>query len=223
MSVRDQPGPRHHPLAVWTGGELIVLGGVVDSSRDSTKNGGRYQLSTDSWTPTSTNNAPPYVGFRVGGAWTGRELLLFGGHVGSAPTEDSMFAYRPPSLYEHDELPDDWQQQHFGEENPIGLPEEDADHDGQNNLFEYVVGTNPAGNASRFNFTIASEGQSMRLSFGPRLPDRTYVVEAADKFYLDRFKPLADGTLSDDGDRRIVEVNLSNQPLRFFRVRIDKP
>jgi len=35
------------------------------------------------------------------------------------------------------------------------------------------------------------------------------VVEAADKFDFDRFKPLADGTIIDDGDRRIVEVNLS--------------
>jgi len=34
----------------------------------------------------------------------------------------------------------------------------DADHDGQNNLFEYVVSTHPTGSESLFNFTIASEG-----------------------------------------------------------------
>ena len=39
------------------------------------------------------------------------------------------------------------------------------------------------------------------------------MVEAADKLAPNRFKPLSNGTIIDDGDRRIVEVNFSNQPL----------
>ena len=42
--------------AVWTGSEMIVWGGANVSSDLNT--GGRYNPTTDSWTATSTTNAP---------------------------------------------------------------------------------------------------------------------------------------------------------------------
>ncbi len=43
--------------AVWTGSEMIVWGGVHCVCRVM-NTGGRYNPSTDSWTATSTTNAP---------------------------------------------------------------------------------------------------------------------------------------------------------------------
>ena len=42
--------------AVWTGSEMIVWGGIEFSLYLNT--GGRYNPATDSWTATSTTNAP---------------------------------------------------------------------------------------------------------------------------------------------------------------------
>ena len=47
--------PSYH-TAVWTGSEMIVWGGVMLAAYLNT--GGRYNPSTDSWTATSTTNAP---------------------------------------------------------------------------------------------------------------------------------------------------------------------
>ena len=48
--------PRSH-TAVWTGSEMIVWGGGV-AAATYLNTGGRYNPSTDSWTATSTTNAP---------------------------------------------------------------------------------------------------------------------------------------------------------------------
>ena len=48
--------PETYHTAVWTGTEMIVWGGINGSSYLNT--GGRYNPGTDSWTATSTTNAP---------------------------------------------------------------------------------------------------------------------------------------------------------------------
>ena len=53
--------------------------------------------------------------------------------------------------YASDGLPDDWQVQYFGENNPNAAPSADPDGDGQNNAYEYVVGTVPSNAASHFS------------------------------------------------------------------------
>ena len=50
--------PKHH-TAVWTGSEMIVWGGSdFDLTVTVFNTGGRYNPNTDSWTATSTTNAP---------------------------------------------------------------------------------------------------------------------------------------------------------------------
>ena len=61
QTVGQPPAPPMRPLreshtAVWTGSEMIVWGGF-DCSGDL-NTGGRYNPGTDSWTATSTTNAP---------------------------------------------------------------------------------------------------------------------------------------------------------------------
>ena len=77
---------------------MIVWGGVSVPLWDT---GGRYNPSTDSWTATSTTNAP--VGRDVHTAvWTGSEMIVWGGLGGgisfSTPAGDTarLRRVRPP-------------------------------------------------------------------------------------------------------------------------------
>ena len=56
---------------------MIVWGGC-DGSRRYLNTGGRYNPDTDSWTATSTTNAPAA---RAGhtAVWTGNEMIVWGG------------------------------------------------------------------------------------------------------------------------------------------------
>jgi hypothetical protein len=67
--------------AVWTGSEMVVWGGEDARSENGYSApaiGARYWPATDTWKPTSTNGNP---GARAGAlaAWTGTEMLLWGG------------------------------------------------------------------------------------------------------------------------------------------------
>ena len=59
---------------------MIVWGGIDFSSVLNT--GGRYNPSTDSWTATSTTNAPSAREVHTG-VWTGSEMIVWGGVDGS--------------------------------------------------------------------------------------------------------------------------------------------
>jgi hypothetical protein len=78
-STTNAPEGRAQHTAVWTGigSEMIVWGGFNGSINVNT--GGRYDPSTDSWTPTSTTNAPPGRA-RHTAVWTGSEMIVWGGY-----------------------------------------------------------------------------------------------------------------------------------------------
>ena len=78
-SVRtsNTPDGRAGHTAVWTGSEMIVWGGVLNSTFE-TNSGGRYDPALDTWTPTSAANAPE--GRQAYTAvWTGTEMIVWGG------------------------------------------------------------------------------------------------------------------------------------------------
>src|SRR5262249_9123479 len=52
-STTDAPSARSAHTAVWTGSEMIVWGGR-DGQFNLLNTGGRYNPTTDTWTPTST-------------------------------------------------------------------------------------------------------------------------------------------------------------------------
>ena len=64
--------------AVWTGSEMIVWGGQFDV-RHFLNTGGRYDPGTDSWTATSTANAPDCAEQFHTAVWTGSEMIVWGG------------------------------------------------------------------------------------------------------------------------------------------------
>ena len=74
------PSGRVMPTAVWTGSEMIVWGGYnYDGSHHFLNTGGRYNPATDSWTATSTANAPSGRWLHTA-VWTGSEMIVWGGY-----------------------------------------------------------------------------------------------------------------------------------------------
>src|SRR5262249_22132602 len=72
------PFKRSDHTAVWTGTEMIVWGGAYTGATMYPNTGGRYNPSTDSWTTTSTVNAPSGRQDHVA-VWTGSEMIVWGG------------------------------------------------------------------------------------------------------------------------------------------------
>ena len=99
-STATAPSGRESHTAVWTGNEMIVWGGLGCGSNCRLNTGARYNPSTDSWTATSTTNAPSA---RAGhtALWAGSEIIVWGGsdqtnllHTGGrySPTTNSWTA-----------------------------------------------------------------------------------------------------------------------------------
>ena len=76
-STTNAPIGRERHTAVWTGGEMIVWGGVDETFSDC-NTGGRYNPSTDSWVATSLANAPSPRDSQTA-VWTGRQMIVWGG------------------------------------------------------------------------------------------------------------------------------------------------
>jgi N-acetylneuraminic acid mutarotase len=68
---------------IWTGTEMIVWGGAGNTLNDSYGDGARYNPATDTWTPMNNTGAPSARN-RMALAWTGKELVVFGGATGHA-------------------------------------------------------------------------------------------------------------------------------------------
>src|SRR5437773_9119096 len=77
-STTNAPAGRSYHTAVWTGSEMIVWGGDGSASFNSLNTGGRYNPGTDSWTATSTINAPAGRRYHTA-VWTGSEMIVWGG------------------------------------------------------------------------------------------------------------------------------------------------
>src|SRR5439155_1608499 len=80
-STVNAPTGRYGPTAVWTGSEMIIWGGAASAGPSRFNTGGRYNPATNSWTATSTTNAPSA---RAGhtAVWTGTEMIIWGGDDG---------------------------------------------------------------------------------------------------------------------------------------------
>lgn len=85
-STTNAPSARQSHKAVWTGtgGVMIVWGGTPDDVT-TLNTGGRYNPTTDSWTATSTTNAPSarYLHTAV---WTGSQMIVWGGRSSNSAT-----------------------------------------------------------------------------------------------------------------------------------------
>ena len=77
-NLTGAPDGRVSHTAVWTGSEMIVWGGDNCFLSCDVNTGGQYNPSTDSWTATSTTNAPDGRHSHTA-VWTGTEMIVWGG------------------------------------------------------------------------------------------------------------------------------------------------
>jgi N-acetylneuraminic acid mutarotase len=112
-STTNAPSARYLHTAVWTGGEMIVWGGSPDGGSSYLNTGGRYNPSSDSWTATTTTNAPDGRAYHTA-VLTGSQMIVWGGWIGSSdvntggrynPSTDSWAATSttnaPDARYSH--------------------------------------------------------------------------------------------------------------------------
>lgn len=78
ISTNGTPTKRSLHSAVWTGSEMIVWGGWSVETDSSFNDGARYNPTTDTWMPITTNNAPASR-YRHSVVWTGSEMIIMGG------------------------------------------------------------------------------------------------------------------------------------------------
>ena len=86
-SANNAPSERKYHTAVWTGSEMIIWGGYYfDGTNPYWYNtGGKYNPASDSWTITSTVNAPSARYSHIA-VWTGTEMIIWGGDSGHLNT-----------------------------------------------------------------------------------------------------------------------------------------
>lgn len=128
--------------------------------------------------------------------------------------------------YAADGLPDEWQIEHFGNDNPNAAPQKDVFGAGQTNFFKYVAGLDPADRTSVFRVAVQPvSGQPGRkqIVFGPVLPDRTYTVVFKSNLTESTWTPLTGATQSDNGRQRTVTDPDAGGKAKFYRVQIGKP
>jgi N-acetylneuraminic acid mutarotase len=89
------PDPRSQHVAVWTGSEMIYWGGVNGATNVPRNTGGRYIPATDSWATVSTGANVPDARFGHSAAWTGTEMIVWGGQGLTQDSINSGARYNP--------------------------------------------------------------------------------------------------------------------------------
>ena len=97
IRITDVGQPEAGKALEWTGSQLLVWGGT-NSQGEVSNHGGRYRPSTsfnaNTWVPISTASSPVDT-MSVGSAWTGREMIVWGGRDGLG--SDKGYRYDPIS------------------------------------------------------------------------------------------------------------------------------
>lgn len=125
--------------------------------------------------------------------------------------------------YAGDGLPDAWQHQYFGEDHPLAGPLDDADHDGDTNLFEYNAGLIPSDPASVFHFSfVPADGPGVRISLHPVLAGHNYTLQSSPDLSAGIWNDVPNVTLNDAGDTRTVTDPVPGTLRRYYRVAVSR-
>ena len=73
--------PRKDFTAVWTGDAMILFGGRTQEEKAAYEDGARYSLATDAWSLLPQDPQSKGGRWNHSAVWTGREMLVFGGHL----------------------------------------------------------------------------------------------------------------------------------------------
>jgi len=129
--------------------------------------------------------------------------------------------------YAGDGIPDSWQAQYFGLNNPNAASTADPDGTGQNNVFKYVAGLDPTNPASIFVLKIASvNGQpnEKNLIFHPIVGGRTYTVQFSTNLVSAAYTNLTgfSGPQTNVNEVTVTDLDATT-PARFYRIDINLP
>ena len=86
------PDARYSHVVVWTGTEMIVWGGMIQTFY--LQSGGKYYPATDSWTPMTIINAPKER-VQARAVWTGTEMIIWGGRYSTNGLLNDGARYNP--------------------------------------------------------------------------------------------------------------------------------
>jgi hypothetical protein len=129
--------------------------------------------------------------------------------------------------YAGDSLPDSWQVQYFGLNNPNAAPTADVDGTGQNNLFKYVAGLDPTNPASVFVLKIASltgQPSQKNLIFNPLATGRTYTTQFTTNLVGTAYATLTGSSGPTTNGNQVTVTDLSAvETQKFYRVLISLP
>ncbi len=95
-SLTNAPDARALQTAIWTGSQMIVWGGFFSDGVNQYyfNSGGRYNPGADSWTATSTTNAPE-PRYAQTAVWTGSQMIVWGGNGSIHPVLNTGGRYNP--------------------------------------------------------------------------------------------------------------------------------
>jgi len=115
-----------------------------------------------------------------------------------------------------------WQVQYFGStDNPSAAASADPDGDGQNNMAEFLVGTDPTNSASGFRIqSIVGEGNSLRIAWTTGL-NRTNALQLATGDITNSFADIFIVTNTLTTTTNYLDSGaLTNVAIRYYRVRL---
>jgi hypothetical protein len=127
--------------------------------------------------------------------------------------------------YAGDGLPDDWQVTNFGQGSATAGPNADPDGDGQNNLLEYLAGTNPNLGTSVFTVRIEvvpAQPAQKKILFGPVAAGRTYRVLSSTDLAAASWVDLSGALTGVSGELTFTDTAATGAR-KFYRVQISNP
>ena len=153
-------------------------------------------------------------------ALAGSHLGVAGG--GSLTVVDTM----PDNFgsYAGDGLPDHWQIQYFGFDNPKAAPGYDADGTGQNNLFKYTADLDPTNSASVFAIVAGTNQPPNRaVAVSVTSARRLYRLMYATNLAAGTWTELPGTTPTPGVAGRMTLCDTNAAAMRFYRVQVVMP
>lgn len=119
-----------------------------------------------------------------------------------------------------------WVAQYFGEGNPEGAPNVDANGTGQTNLFKYLAGLDPSDSHSKFVVAIApvtGQPNQRAITYSPVVAGRTYTVQYCTELSAPNWHPLTPVSQTQNGTETSVVDGNPTDSKKFYRVLISMP
>ncbi len=158
-------------------------------------------------------------------------VATFNGHYLGVPGSGSLLVLdtMPDNYgtYAGDGLPDSWQHQYFGLDNPDAAPSTDVTGTGQDNFFKYVAGLDPTNKTSVFQLklvSVAGSPNQNNLMLAPCFSNRTYIPQFRTNLLVGTWQTLTNATAaSGSGTEWTITDLTAGEPTKFYRIQISYP